>query len=66
MAIVTVLVAQRMVVKHDGEIIGSGGTVADGVDDGDGDRAWGREGGCLACSWCRGDAQGGSRGQGEV
>jgi hypothetical protein len=43
----------------------SGSTVANGIDDGDGDRARGREIGCLACCWCRGDARGRSEGQGK-
>jgi hypothetical protein len=53
------LYAPRMVVRSSGAVDVSGGTVADVCDDGDGDKARGREGECLACSWSRGDAQGG-------
>jgi hypothetical protein len=30
-------------------------TAAEDGDDGDGERAWEREGACLAASWCRGE-----------
>jgi hypothetical protein len=40
-------------------------TMAKVVDEGDGDRARGRERSCLAASWCRGDATGERRGQTE-
>jgi hypothetical protein len=41
MAIITSVFAQETVVKHSGELDASGGTVADIVDERDGDRAWG-------------------------
>jgi hypothetical protein len=59
MAILMSLIAQRMLVRRNGPVDVSSGTVVDVGDDGDGDRARGREGECLAYSWSRGDAQGG-------
>jgi hypothetical protein len=59
------LIAQRRVVRSVHFMVVYCGTVADVVDERDGDRAREREWRCLACSWCRGDAQGGRGWRGE-
>jgi hypothetical protein len=65
MAITTRLIAQKKMDGGVGVMLVYCGTMAEGDDVGDGDKAGEQERRCLAASWCRGYATGGERGQGE-